>query len=220
MRPAESKAKLNIWIEDETEDEDETNNAKVKSDMKTNAKTKSDSKIHRLTAEQRAKLDVWLFTEELTYKKVAELCRREFGVEVSQAGVCRYFQEHGGRQLAPRARSSTGAAAWRLGTATDTGYRELIARTERLALTAAKAGAQRGSFNRLIELTRLQIAARREANMAQRVALAREKLEFDAATACLLHQKEIQAIAADEEMDEADRIRAIREELFGKDLPE
>jgi hypothetical protein len=188
--------------------------------MKTNARARSDSKIHRLTAEQRAKLDVWLFTDGLPYKKVVELCRTEFGLEVSRAGVCRYFREHGSRQLTPRTRSGTGAAAWRLGTGTDTGYRELIERTEKLALSAAKAGAQKGSFNRLIELTRLQIAARREANMAQRVALAREKLEFDAATACLLHQKEIQAIVADEEMDEADRIRAIREELFGKDLPE
>jgi predicted transcriptional regulator len=183
--------------------------------MKT--KARSDSKLHKLTAEQRAKVDVWLFTEGLTYKKVAELCGKEFGLQISQAGVCRYFKEQEGRRMDLGTR--TGAAAWRLGMATDTGYRELIARTEKLALSAAKSGAKNGAFNRLVELTRLQIAARREANMAQRVALAQEKMEFDAATACLLHQKQIQAIVADEEMDEADRIRAIREELFGKDLP-
>jgi hypothetical protein len=182
-------------------------------------KPRSDSKLHGLAAEQRAKLDVWLFTEGLTYKKVVELCLADLGVEVSQAGVCRYFREENERRMAQTSGGRAGPSAWRLGIETDGGYRELMQRTERLALSAAKAGGRKGDFNRLVELTRLQIAARREANMAQRVALAQEKLEFDAATACLVHQKEIQAIASDDGLDEGDRIRAIREELFGANLP-
>jgi len=143
---------------------------------------------------------------------------------VSVAGVGRYFQEESRR----RARESMeknpvcggGAAAWRLGIQADHEYRELLAITGQQALGSVHAAGRKMSMSRVMEVLRLQIAARREANQAQLVALAREKLEFDAATACLLHQKEIQTILVDEATDDGDRVRAIREELFGPNLPE
>ena len=50
--------------------------------------------------------------------------------------------------------------------------------------------------------------------------MAREKLEYDVATACLMHKIEMDRICEDKSMDDAERIQAIREELFGPNLPE
>ena len=67
---------------------------------------------------------------------------------------------------------------------------------------------------------RVLVAARQEANQALRAATTRQKFEFDAATACLVHQVGVQSIAADEALDDGQRIMKIREELFGPDFAE
>ena len=187
-------------------------------------KPRSDSKLHGLAAEQRALVDQWLFMEGLTYAQVVELCAKEFNLEVSVAGVGRYYQEESRRRAREAMEKNPvcggGAAAWRLGIQADHEYRELLAITGQQALGAVHLAGRKMSMSRVMEVLRLQIAARREANQAQLVALAREKLEFDAAAACLLHQKELQTILVDEAKDDGDRVRAIREELFGPNLPE
>jgi hypothetical protein len=192
--------------------------------MNEKTKLKNESKLGGLAPEKRALVDQWLFTEGLTYAQVVELCAKEFGLEVSIAGVGRYYQEEGRRRAKEQMEKTPvcggGAATWRLGMQADSEYRELLAITGRQALAAVHAAGRKMGMGRVTEILRLQISARREANQAQLVALAREKLEFDAATACLLHQKELQTITVDSELDEGDRVRAIREELFGPNLPE
>jgi hypothetical protein len=71
----------------------------------------------------------------------------------------------------------------------------------------------------LAAFARVLVAARQEANHALRASTTREKFEFDAATACLIHQVKVQSIAADEALDDGERILKIREELFGPNLP-
>jgi hypothetical protein len=165
-----------------------------------------------------------MFTEGLTYAQVVEMCAKEFGLATSVGGVSRYFHEESRKRAKEQMEKTPvcggGAAAWRLGIQADHEYRELLAITGRQALAAVHTVGRKMNMSRVTEILRLQISARREANQAQLVALAREKLEFDAATACLLHQRELQTIAVDSELDEGDRVRAIREELFGPNLPE
>jgi hypothetical protein len=72
----------------------------------------------------------------------------------------------------------------------------------------------------LAEYARVLVAARQEANHSLRASTTREKFEFDAATACLVHQVRVQSIVEDEALDDGQRIMKIREELFGPDLPE
>jgi hypothetical protein len=189
-------------------------------EIKTGTKVKGESKLQGLTAEQRGRLDGWLFEEQLGYEAVVELCRRELGVETNLSGVFRYYRQESQERLRRAKADNGGAAAWRLGISTDELYRELVTNTGHMALKATRKKSKPVGVNHLVQLMRLQISARREANQAQRVALAREKLEFDAATACLAHQTEIQAIAADNSLNEGEQIRAIREELFGTELPE
>jgi hypothetical protein len=71
----------------------------------------------------------------------------------------------------------------------------------------------------LAEFARILVAARQEANEALRASTIRQKFEFDAATACLIHQVKASSIAADEALDDGERILKIREELFGPNLP-
>ena len=195
----------------------------MKNETSIGTRTQSDSKLNGLPPDKKAKLDGWLFEGGLTYEEAVERCQKELGVETSLAGVYRYYRQESQERLkraAAQTAGNGGAAAWRLGISTDELYRELVANTGQMALTATRRKGKTVGVNHLVQLMRLQISARREANQAQRVALAREKLEFDAATACLAHQTEIQAIAADNSLNEGEQIRAIREELFGTNLPE
>jgi hypothetical protein len=72
----------------------------------------------------------------------------------------------------------------------------------------------------LVDIARALTAARQEANESLRATTIREKFEFDAATACLVHQVKVSSIVEDESLDDGQRILKIREELFGPDLPE
>ena len=72
----------------------------------------------------------------------------------------------------------------------------------------------------LVDIARALTAARQEANQCLRATTFRQKFEFDAATACLVHQVKVQSIVEDEALDDGQRIMKIREELFGPNLPE
>ncbi len=54
-------------------------------------KLREDSKWNVLTADQRYRLENWLFRENLGYARTAALAREEFGVEASLASVARYY---------------------------------------------------------------------------------------------------------------------------------
>jgi hypothetical protein len=55
-------------------------------------KPRDDSKWKALTPGQHARLEGWLFEENIGYARVAALARQEFGVETSLAGVARYYR--------------------------------------------------------------------------------------------------------------------------------
>ena len=90
----------------------------------------------------------------------------------------------------------------------------------RVALDTALSAEQPAERRVVADFAKVLISARRESHEALRAATTREKFEFDAATACLIHQVKTMAIAADESLDDGERIQKIREELFGPDLPQ
>ena len=189
--------------------------------MSTNVKPRSDSKLHGLAVEQRAKLDGWLFGENLGLDEVVERCEREFGVTVNRTSVARYRHRERAHWKTERL-AGVGSVDARPAavTSAEEKYRSLLIRLAEFVLT--KAGDLENEDNRAMvaEFTKVLIAARRGSNHAQWAALARERFEFDAATACLLNQVEVQSVMKDESMDDGERILKLRQELFGKDLPE
>ncbi len=184
-------------------------------------KARSDSKLNGLTPERQASIKHWLFEENMSFARVAERCRAEFGVEVSKMSVIRYYRREASvrrleKSLHQRREGRPDAA---IGDA-NAYYGELMATAGEMALESARGDVDDAKRRAFVDCTKLLIAARREGNYARRVDLAREKFEFDAATACVMRQMEIQMVLEDDSLTDEERIRSVREELFGPDLPE
>ncbi len=171
-----------------------------------------DSILRRLPPEQRAKVDGWLFDDQLTYAEVAERCRQELGVQLDTASVGRYCRQEQARRPKPADEPLPVA---------DSGnsYITLLETMSEKALRAVWKLELESDPKAIAEFARVLVAARQEANQALRASTTREKFEFDAATACLIHQVKVSSIAADESLDDGERILKIREELFGPNLP-
>ncbi len=184
-------------------------------------KARSDSKLNGLTAEQQAKVKRWLFEENVSFAGVAERCRAEFGVELSKTSVIRYYRREASvrRLEASLNHRREGRPDAAIGDA-NAYYGELMATAGEMALESARGDVDDAKRRAFVDCTKLLIAARREGNYARRVDLAREKFEFDAATACVMRQMEIQMVLEDDSLTDEERIRSVREELFGPDLPE
>jgi hypothetical protein len=172
---------------------------------------RSDTAVRRLTSEQRAKVAGWLFDEHLPYREVAVRCQNELGVALTEDNVGAYCRQE--RSL---------GRSWAAGASTQDGGPGYIAMVEAMNRAAQRAAHRieiTDDPRMLAEFARVLVAARREASEALRASTLREKFEFDAATACLVHQVKMQSIVADEALTDQQRILKIREELFGPDLP-
>ncbi|MDB6067715.1 MAG: hypothetical protein JWR26_3923, partial [Pedosphaera sp.] len=55
-------------------------------------KPRSNSIVHGLPPEQRERVDVWLFEENVSYAEVAHRCQQLMNVKVSRAAVNRYYE--------------------------------------------------------------------------------------------------------------------------------
>jgi hypothetical protein len=176
---------------------------------------RSDTAVRRLTPEQRAKVDGWLFDEQLSYAEVVLRCEKELGLALSKVNVGRYCRQEqaGGRRRNGQDRSAPTLDG-------GPGYIALLEAMNRAAQRAAQKIEIGDDPRMVVEFARVLTAARQEANQSLRATTIREKFEFDAATACLVHQVGVQSIVNDEALDDTQRILKIRTELFGPDLPE
>ncbi|HXC99612.1 MAG TPA: hypothetical protein VN048_09735 [Verrucomicrobiae bacterium] len=170
-------------------------------------RARSDTAVRRLTPEQQAKVDGWLFEERLSHAEVSERCLSELRIRLTKSGVGRYCRQEQG--VRAKRKMSVGS-----------GYVALLEGMNEAALKALERVEIGNDPKTLAEYARVLVAARQEANHALRATTTREKFEFDAATACLVHQVRVQSIVEDEALDDGQRILKIREELFGPDLPE
>jgi hypothetical protein len=174
---------------------------------KVGRRPRGDTAVRQLSPEQRARVDGWLFEGELSYREVVALCQKELGTELSTAALSRYYQQ----ELALGRRREKDSVS---------GYVSLMESLNEAALRAVQTVEIGNDPRTLVDIARALTAARQEANESLRATTIREKFEFDAATACLVHQVKVSSIVEDEALDDGQRIMKIREELFGPDLPE
>jgi hypothetical protein len=189
--------------------------------MKT-TKPRSDSKLHGLTAEQRAKLDGWLFGENRSIREVTKLCWAEFCCKVGRSSVARYHEREKlkwGLRNAMQKLPGNGPDGECAGLS-EAEFRGLLRLAAGMARECAGGELEAEKRRTFIDCMKLLIASRREGHEALRATTTREKFEFDAATACLLNQIEVQSVMKDESLDDGQRILAIRQQLFGQNLPE
>jgi hypothetical protein len=182
--------------------------AKRRRPRKVGRRPSSNTAVRQLTPEQRARVDGWLFEGELSYREVVALCQKELGTPLSIASLSRYFQQELACGRPRRTNDSSG------------GYVSLLESLNEAALRAVQTVEIGNDPRTLVDIARALTAARQEANESLRATTLREKFEFDAATACLVHQVKVSSIVEDEALDDGQRILKIREELFGPDLPE
>jgi hypothetical protein len=168
---------------------------------------RSDTNVRQLKPEQRARVDAWLFEGELSYREVVALCQKELGTELTLGSLSRYYQQ----ELALGRRRAKDSVS---------GYVSLLESMNEAALRAVQTVEIGNDPRTLVDIARVLTAARQEANESLRATTIREKFEFDAATACLVHQVKVSSIVEDDSLDDGQRILKIREELFGPDLPE
>ncbi len=168
---------------------------------------RSDTAVRQLPPEQRTKVDAWLFDDLLPYDEVLRRAQSEFCVNLSKSGLSRYARQ----ELAGRIRTKPSGAA---------GYVALLETINHAVLRAAQRLELESDPRALAQFARVLVSARHEASHSLRACTTRQKFEFDAATACLVHQVKMQSIAGDESLDDSQRILKIREELFGPDLPQ
>jgi hypothetical protein len=64
-------------------------------------KINSNAILAGLTPEQRQKLDTWLFIDNLSYDRVADLLFSEFQIRCGHTTVSNYFARHSPRLVAP-----------------------------------------------------------------------------------------------------------------------
>jgi hypothetical protein len=186
-------------------------------------KAREDSKVRMLACEQRAHVDRWLFDENRGCVEVSKRCLVEFGVEVSESCIYRYQRsERFAREVAKLA-----SAGGNPGDASGTIHGQAMAIMNASALRILQDAESTAKERRMAaEYVRVMIASRREANEVRRLELAqtklaiqREKMEYDVAAACSMHHIDMQAIANREDLNEEEQLTAVRRTLFGDSAP-
>jgi hypothetical protein len=187
-------------------------------------KPKGNSILDRMPPEQRAEVDKWLFDENATYRSVVERCLKEFGVKVALPSVARYYQRGFRARSLDRFERTIHQKNEMLKIMTEKqhpngNYELMIRMAENMAVEEALKPDEERDYRKVGYLARLIIAAKEESTSRVHADIAVCKMEMDIATECLIHKVKMDAILAEEGLDDGQRIEKIREELFGPDLP-
>jgi hypothetical protein len=173
--------------------------------------------LYGLPGEQQAKVKQWLFEENKSIREVARLCAKDMVLKVGRTSVLRYYHhEKPARMLRETAQAL--AANQPPGSA-ETEFQGLLGLARSMARVCAADEDDPNKRRMFVDCLKLLISSRRESHEALRASTTREKFEFDAATACLLHQIELAELSKDQSVDDGQRILAIRQQLFGPNLP-
>jgi hypothetical protein len=181
-------------------------------------KPRSDNSLTTLNADQRERLTQWLFEENVACKVAVQRCKQEFGIVVSRKTLRKfYYQEQQNRALERIARCAKNAnsVVKELTERPADTYRALIGMAGQIAFEKAFDAGGELDKRTICEFTRLLMEARKDDRECQRLALDREKWQFDAAEACQAELPELKAISGNPALSQKEKLRQIRLRLFG-----
>ena len=190
--------------------------------MKT-GKIKSTSRIGKLTQAQRDKLEDLLFEQNLSFRAVSKLSLAEFGLVLQCESLKNFYHKTAQKRTLDRVLRSSQTTNAVVKAFTDNPakiYLAILKVLGHVAFEKAIAAPDQLDVPQVCELTPLLISARREDLDSKKFLLDREKWEFDVARTCFDHHAELQALVADQSLDEDARLQAIRRSLFGENLPD
>ncbi|MDB6066074.1 MAG: hypothetical protein JWR26_2282 [Pedosphaera sp.] len=193
------------------------------------SKPNSSSILHGLPPEQRERVDLWLFDENVSYAEVAYRCRKLMNVKLSKAAVQRYYRR---ACVVQRLEGVVGPGGERrrlaagLGKHTEEEYAIAAGIASQAAADEALKPEDHADVKKFNDSMRVMIAVRKEENERKRVelhrrkvALAEKRFQFNAAIECFEHEREMKEIMA-KKMEDGAKVMEIRERLFGPNLPE
>ncbi len=183
-----------------------------------NGAMRADSHWSELKPEQMETLEQWLFVEKITYEEARKRAERDWGIVSSVSSVGRYYRRRRAQQ-AVQALVEAAAAA----DAID----ESAAKTERLRSAAMKLIGKRlledamdgSETTELARLGRILLQSQEREIQHERLALARERFEFNAATAALAELPNLKQMNEEDAAREKERVVAIKRRLFGNRKP-
>ena len=177
-------------------------------------KMRCDSTWNALTAEQRVRLDGWLFADNLGYRKIVERVKSEWGVTGTEDSLGRYYQrratERAVAELRETAESAAevSAAGGQVESLRSSSFKLIGKRL--LETTLAK-----GSVNELAALGRLLLEQEEREIERGRLELAREKFQFKAAEAALAQLPKLNELSREDDERAEARLAEIKDTLFG-----
>ncbi len=182
------------------------------------SKIRSDSIWNSLPPEQRQMLEHWLFVERISYKEASERAQREWGVTGSAVSVGTYYR----RIEKDRVMGDLEEAA-----ETAMGVNAAEGKVENLKSSAMKVVGMRllenvmarGDVKELATLGRVLTQNEEKEIQRGRLALAREKFEFNSAKEVLKKMPLLEKMTQEDQEREDARMDAVRLAIFGTPPP-
>jgi hypothetical protein len=193
--------------------------------MRKKLKPNATSVIAALKPAQREMLEGWLFDKNVSYKDTVALCMKRFRVKVNRDSLHNFYHkravERNMERIARRQREATKVVKL-FEKGQSQSFQAVLGMIGQFAFETVSDTDEGKPMNyrRLREILKILIAARRDDREDMRFLLEREKWEIDVARLCAQHHFDLQAIVADDSLDEGDRLQAIRRRLFGDKPPE
>jgi hypothetical protein len=181
-------------------------------------KMRSDSTWNKLSAEQRTQLEDWLFTERVPYSEILDRVQKEFGIKSSLASLSRYYhfrkEERAVEDLAGVDRTVKAVNGVKVDLV---GLRESSLKLIGRRLLAC--ALDNAEIKDLTALGRLLLEAQWRGIQENRLELAREKFQFDAAEAALAEIPRMQEVSEEDYKKEKERVNGLIARLFRKLVP-
>jgi hypothetical protein len=182
-------------------------------------KMRDDSTWNRLTPEQRATLESWLFDENLGYAKTMERVQKEFGLEATIASVGRFYR----RRSRERQVEELVAAQMTADELNDLPVSADSLRTAAVKLVGKAAlklaAEQPEELDELVSLTKLLLASEDNDIRRSRLKLADQYFHFEATAASLDELPKIRAyldvVGDDASLNHDEKIKRVQMILFG-----
>jgi hypothetical protein len=190
----------------------------------TNVKPRSNSKFWQLEAAQREQVIAWLFEKNISCREVSKRCWDQFGLDWSSSCVSDFYCRENTKRNRIRILDSAKQARQivkALGKSSKEAFQAMQHVVAHVAFNAALTNepGEKPDHGLLMEAFPMLMDAQKDEREEQRLELERERWEFDVVRACLDHFKELQEIIANQSLDEPGRLKEIRRQLFGKNLP-
>jgi hypothetical protein len=192
--------------------------------MITERKPASYSRLHSLNPAQRKLLDDWLFERNLSYQEICRRGKEKFGFSLNRHSLVNYYHKtQQKRNLDEIIQSANHAKSVvkKLAKNPAETAKAIMNIAGQLAFNTAvvNAAGQKPDVDNLSKVMDVYLSTRKDDREAGKFELEREQWEFDVARLCFQHHQELQKIAANQSLDEDARLLAIRQRLFGMNLP-